>query len=217
MTTRSVTRATFLSGLVGLGALAVAPDAHAARNADAETFVRDNAARALAALGAASAAQREQQFRQLMGQFADTRRIGLFVLGRYRGALEADPTLRSDWLAAFEQYAIANYQTQFSRFNGASINVSGSEQTSATMVEVISTTRPRGGDPSTVRWKVLRSDHGWRVTDIAVGADALWLSQVQQRIFLRQLDTEFNGDLRLLLADVRERTDSMHRSVIARS
>ncbi|MEQ1490442.1 MAG: ABC transporter substrate-binding protein [Terricaulis sp.] len=214
---RPVSRATFLSGLLGLGALAVAPNAYAARNADAETFVRENATRALAALGNASPAQREQQFRQLMTQFADTRRIALFVLGRYRGALEADPTLRSEWLAAFEQFAIANYQTQFSRFNGAAVTVSGSDQKTDTVVEVVSNIRPRGGDSAVVTWKVMRSGSGWRVTDIAIGADAVWLGQIQQGLFMRQLDREFNGDLRRLLADVRERTDTMRRTTIARS
>ncbi len=215
--TRPVTRATFLSGLFGLGALAVAPSAHAARNSDAETFVRQNATQALAALGATSASQREQQFRTLMAQFADTRRIGLFVLGRYRSALEADPTLRRDWLAAFEEFAIANYQSQFSTFNGAAITVSGSEQQSETIVIVDSTIRPRGGDTTRVRWKVLRSSNAWRVTDVAVGPDGVWLSQLQQRLFMRQLDTEFDGDLRLLLADVRQRTTTMRRTAVARS
>lgn len=214
---RSVSRAAFLSGLMGLGALAVAPNAYAARNADAETFVRDNATAALTALGAASATQREQQFRQLMVRFADTRRIGLFVLGRYRGELEADATLRRDWLAAFEEFAIANYQTQFANFNGAAIRVNGSEEQTASTIIVDSTVRPRGGDPMRVQWKVLRGQSGWRATDVAIGQDGVWLSQIQQRQFLRQLDTEFHGDLRLLLADVRRRTDTMRRGVVARS
>ena len=35
MTTRSITRASFLAAMLGAGVLAIAPDAHAARNADA--------------------------------------------------------------------------------------------------------------------------------------------------------------------------------------
>lgn len=221
--TRPVTRASFLSGILGLGALAVAPNAYATcnanatRNADAEQFVQRSASEALAALGNSNVSQREQQFRTLMTRFADTRRIGLFVLGRYRGALEADAALRNEWLAAFQDFAIATYQNQFSSFDGARIEVTCSEEQTATTVVVDSTVRPRGGDPVRVQWKVLRSQNVWKATDIAVGADGVWLSQLQQRLFMRQLDSQFNGDLRLLLADVRQRTTTLRRTTVARS
>ncbi|MBX3429583.1 MAG: ABC transporter substrate-binding protein [Hyphomonadaceae bacterium] len=220
---RPVTRATFLSGLFGLGAIAVAPDAYAtcntsaARNADAEQFVQRSASEALTALGNPNAVQREQQFRTLMTQFADTRRIGLFVLGRYRGALEADSALRNEWLTTFQEFAIATYQSQFSSFNGARIEVMCSEEQTATTVIVDSTIRPRGGDPVRVQWKVLRSQNVWKATDVAVGTDGVWLSQLQQRLFMRQLDTQFNGDLRQLLADVRQRTTTLRSTTVARS
>ena len=220
---RPVTRATFLSGLLGLGAIAVAPDAYATcntnavRNADAEQFVQRSAAEALTALGNSNVAQRETQFRTLMTRFADTRRIGLFVLGRYRGALEQDTALRTEWLSTFQEFAIATYQNQFASFNGARIEVNCSEEQTATTVVVDSTVRPRGGDPMRVQWKVLRSQAGWKATDVAVGADGVWLSQLQQRLFMRQLDTQFNGDLRLLVADVRQRTTTLRRTTVARS
>ncbi|MBK8544355.1 MAG: ABC transporter substrate-binding protein [Caulobacteraceae bacterium] len=130
---------------------------------------------------------------------------------------KADPALRTEWLSTFQEFAIATYQNQFASFNGARIEVNCSEEQTATTVVVDSTVRPRGGDPMRVQWKVLRSQAGWKATDVAVGADGVWLSQLQQRLFMRQLDTQFNGDLRLLVADVRQRTTTLRRTTVARS
>ena len=63
MSSRSLTRATFLAALVSATALAIAPNAHAARNADAERYVQENASAALRTLGdhSMSAAQRRRR------------------------------------------------------------------------------------------------------------------------------------------------------------
>lgn len=215
--TRPVTRATFLSGLFGLGALAVAPEAHAARNADAETYVQQNATAALAALANANAAQRRAQFQRLMAQFADMDRIATYMVGRYSPQLRADAALRRDWLSAFQEFAMATYEDQFQNLSGGAVRVTSSEERVAGRdVIVDSQVRPVTGAPMRVQWRVLRSGAGWKVVDIAAGRDGVWLGQIQQRQFLAQLD-ENNGDVRALINDVRGRTTTMRERITARS
>lgn len=217
--TRPVSRATFLSGLIGLGAVAVAPAAHAARNSDAETYVQTNATAALAALGnpSLSTSQRQQHFQRLMMQFADMQRIAIYVVGRYRGALTEDTALRREWVETFQAFAIATYEDQFETMSGASIRVIGSEERVAGRdVVVDSQVRPPRGEAMRVQWRVLRSGDAWKVTDVAVGRDGVWLGQIQQRQFLAQLDQN-NGDIRALITDLRGRTAAMRQRILARS
>jgi phospholipid transport system substrate-binding protein len=215
--TRSITRATFLSGLFGLGALAVAPDAHAARNADAETYVQQNATAALAALANANATQRRQQFQRLMTQFADMDRIATYMVGRYSPQLRADATLRRDWQATFQEFAIATYEDQFQTMSGGAVRVVSSEERIAGRDVIVSSqVRPVSGPVMQVQWRVLRSGAGWKVMDVAVGRDAVWLGQIQQRQFLAQLDDN-NGDVRALISDLRGRTAAMRQRIMARS
>jgi phospholipid transport system substrate-binding protein len=215
--TRPVTRATFLSGLIGLGALAVAPNAHAARNSDAESYVQTNATAALAALANTNAAQRRQQFQRLMTQFADMDRIATYMVGRYSPALRADPQLRTDWRAAFQEFAIATYEDQFQNLSGGVVRVTGSEERVAGRDVIVSSeVRPTRGATMQVQWRVLRSGASWKVMDIAVGRDAVWLGQIQQRQFLAQLDDN-NGNVRALINDLRGRTTAMRDRAPARS
>jgi phospholipid transport system substrate-binding protein len=81
---------------MGAGLLATAPSAYAARNAEAESYVQDQAAAVLRTLGerGISPAQRHQTFDRLMTQFADMPRIANFVLGRYGIQLRSDTALR---------------------------------------------------------------------------------------------------------------------------
>jgi ABC-type transporter MlaC component len=215
VTARSVTRAALLAGLFGLGALAISPDAYAARNADAEHYVQQHATGALAVLGNldVSAAQRRQQFETLMARFADMPRIAVFVLGRYGGALRSDAALQREWQTVFQEYAIASYEDQFRDFGGGNINVTGSEErVPGSDVVVVSTIRPRGGQAQTVQWRVLRSGNGWKVVDVAAGQDQVWLAQLQQRQFLSILNAN-RGDIRALISDVRTQTASIRERV----
>ena len=219
MTAPSVTRATFLSGLVGLSALAVAPDALAARNSEAERYVEQNAAAAFAALGntQVSSSQRRQTFHRLMSQFADMPSIAAFTLGRYGSSLRADGDLRNEWVTAFTEFAIATYEAQFDAMSGSAVHVINStERIAGRDVVVDSQLRNRSGDPIRVQWRVLRSGNGWKVLDAAVGRDGVWLAQFQQRQFLAQLDRN-QGDIRALMNDIRTRTASLRERAVART
>lgn len=221
MTSRSLTRASFIAGLVGLSTLAIAPNAYAARNGDAESYVQSNATAALGSLsGNGARAQRRQTFDALMARFADMPRIANFVLGRYSGELRADPALRAEWTRAFQDYAIAVYEDQLEAFNGSAVRVTGSvERIAGRDVIVTSELQPRaGGRPTVVQWRLLRSGNGWKVVDVSLllEGNQIWLAQQQQRDFLAALDRN-NGNIRALMADVRGLTATMRQRIMARS
>jgi phospholipid transport system substrate-binding protein len=219
---RSITRAAFIAGILGVGLAAGAPEAHAARNADAERYVQENASSALRTLGdrSVSTAQRRQTFNRLMSQFADMPRIANFVLGRYSSQLRSDATLRAEWTRAFQDYSIAVYEDRLERFSGSSVDVTGSTERIAGRDVIVDTTvRPRGGgSPMTVQWRLLRSGNVWKVVDVSLllNGNQIWLAQQQQRDFLAQLD-ENNGDIRALMGEIRTVTASMQDRTRARS
>ena len=221
MTSRPITRATFFAGMLGLGLLVAAPEAHAARNADAENYVQENATAALRTLTdtAVGTPQRRTQFDQLMARFADMPRISSFVLGRYGAQLRSDAALRTDWNRTFQEYSIAVYEDRLGRFNGATIRVTDStERVAGRDVIVTTEMQPRGARAQTVQWRLLRSGNVWKVVDVSllIEGNQIWLAQQQQRDFLAQLDRN-NGDIRALMTDIRQLTASLRQRVLARN
>lgn len=221
MTARSVTRAAFLSGMVGFGMLVSAPAAFAARNTEAEEYVQTNATRALAVLANrdVGSSQRQQTFYQLIQRFADMPRIAAFVLGRYAGQLRSDQELRAEWTQAFEDYSIAVYELRLGAFDGSTVRVTGSTVRSADDVIVESQMVPsNGGRPQPVQWRIIRRGGAWKVNDVSVilEGNQIWLAQQQQGDFLSRLDRN-NGDVRALTTDIRQRTASIRQRVAARN
>lgn len=221
MTSRSVTRAAFLSGLAGFGAFAMATNAVAARNPDVEHYVEENASEALRTLGdrSVTGAERHQTFDELMAEFADMPRLAVWVLGRYGGQLRNDPVLRADWTRTFQEYAIATYETRLSRYSGGSIRVVGSVENVAGRDITVNTQLSPDGEsrPLPVQWRLLRAGDTWKVMDVSLvfeGNNQIWLAQQQQLDFLAALDRN-HGDIRALMTDVRAQTATMRRRTMA--
>ena len=220
MTARSITRATFLASLTSAAVLAAAPEALAARNENAESYVQRSALAVLRALGTGSPGARQQTFYQLMAQFADMPRVANFVLGRYGAQLRADPTLRAEWNHAFQEYAIAVYEDQLDSYSHSDLRVTGStERIAGQDVVVISEMTPRGGSrPLRVQWRVLRSGEAWKVVDVSLvyEGNEVWLAQQQQRDFLAALDRN-RGDIRALIREINTMTSQMRSRILARN
>lgn len=222
MTTPKFTRASFFTCALAFALSMAAPAAYAARNADAEQYVQTNATSALQTLanGAMSATERRRTFDRLMTQFADMPRIATFVLGRYSTQLRADPTLRAEWQSVFQDYAIAVYEDRLQRFSGATLRVTGSTERIAGRDVIVQSqlVPPSGEQPTTVQWRLLRSGDAWKVVDVSLVLEGnqIWLAQQQQRDFLAALDRS-NGDLRGLIAEVRQLTVSMRSRIASRT
>jgi phospholipid transport system substrate-binding protein len=208
--------------MLGAGVLAIASPAHAARNADAEQYVQQNASAALRTLGdrSVSSSQRRQTFDRLMTQFADMPRIASFVLGRYGAQLRNDAALRNEWNATFREYSIAVYEDRLESYSGSSIRVTDSvERVPGRDVIVSSEIAPRnGGRALPVQWRMLRSGNGWKVVDVSLilEGNQIWLAQQQQNEFLAVLGRN-NGDIRSLMTNLRQLTASMRQRIMARS
>ena len=222
MSSRSLTRATFLAALVSASALAIATDAHAARDANAEHYVQENASAALRTLADRNmnATQRRQTFDQLMARFADMPRIANFVLGRYGAQLRSDAALRAEWTRTFQEYSIAVYEDRLNTYSGSAIRVTDSiERIPGRDVIVVSEIQPRGGGrPLPVQWRILRAGESWKVVDVSLilEGNEIWLAQQQQNEFLAVLGRN-NGDIRVLMGNLREVTASMRQRILARS
>ena len=212
----SLTRTAFLSALVGVGMLATAPNAFAARDTVAETYVQENASQALSTLGNrnVTGAERRRLFDQLMRQFSDMDRIAMFVVGRYSAQLRADPALRTLWVNTFKDYAVAVYEDQLTAYSGSNIRVTGStERIPGRDIVVNSEITPRGQRPMPVQWRLLRTGDAWKVFDVSLifeGGNQIWLAQAQQLDFLSQLD-QTHGDIRALVARVQQTTASLRQ------
>lgn len=216
----ALTRAAFLASLAGAGVLAIAPEAHAARDEGAEQYVQRHAQQALHTLGERSGPQRQQTFNQLMSQFSDMPRIANYVLGRYGAQLRNDAALRTEWNRAFQEYAIAVYELRLERYNGSAIRVTNSiERVPGRDVIVVSEIVPNGATrPTPVQWRLMKSGEAWKVVDVSLVLEGneIWLAQQQQRDFLAALDRN-NGDIRALITNVRGLTATMRQRIVARS
>ena len=92
----------------------------------AESFVDENIHKGLDILRdkRLSSIQRRDQFEGLLLSLVDVRRIAMFTLGQYRrGASDAD---LNTFATAFQNYAVAVYQSYFSRYSGQTMKVIGS-------------------------------------------------------------------------------------------
>lgn len=221
MTAKTFTRSAIVAMLAGVAALAGAPAANAVGNAEAERYVQEHASAALRALGdeRMTEAQRQQAFYRLMAQFSDMPRIAVWVLGRYGDQLRDDPALRAEWTSAFQDYAIATYESRLSNFSGSNLRVVGSSELAPGRAEVTSEIVPVGQNrPLVVRWQINRAGQAWRVFDVQVRADngdAIWLGQRQRTEFLVELERN-RGDVRALTRRIRELTAVMRQRVAQR-
>lgn len=91
--------------------------------APAEAFVSDNIDKGLAILNnkQLTKTQRREQFAQLLLGVTDMRRIAIFTLGRY--AATASQAERDAFVAAFQRYAMAVYQSYFAQYAGQTLRV----------------------------------------------------------------------------------------------
>jgi phospholipid transport system substrate-binding protein len=216
-----VTRAGFVAAFAAAALALTAPTASAARNQEAEAYVNIHANAALNSLSNRSSADaRQQAFSQLMARFADVPRIATFVLGRYSTQLRADADLRREWQQTFLDYSNAVYEDQLDRYRGNEIRVTGSvERVPGTDVIVRTEVMPRGANrPLPVQWRILKQGAAWKVLDVSLVLDGneIWLAQQQQRDFLSQLDRS-GGNIRTLIASVRETTATMRQRIRSRT
>ena len=172
----------------------------------AETFVSQNIQKGLSLLNnkGLSAQQRRDQFEQFLLGLADIKRIADFTLGQYRP--RTPPADLAAFEAAFQNYAVAVYQSYFSKYAGQTLKVVSSTQRAPAdyivATQMIDPSDHSGQPPLEVDFRV-RTDTGKPVlTDVAVGTSSggqVWLSLTQRDQFVAFLGQN-NGNVKLLIA-----------------
>lgn len=192
-------------------------------DASSEAFVKTNAERAVQQLTqpGLSLDERRERFGELMDEFADVPRIAEFVLGRYAVQLRKDPELYREWIEVFRAYALTIYAGQLDQFSGRQVEVLPGTRDSTInkkQYSIVQTQVVRdNGQPMRVAWRLIMTEGGWRVVDVALSAgdNVLWLAIQQRQDFLAALDRN-GGDVRALIEDIRTQTQQMRQRMANR-
>ena len=192
---------TLPAATLAVTALATPALAEAQRDADAESFVANQASRALTILNqGGDAQQKKAAFRSFVDQVADVPRITGFVLGKYRRSLS--PEQYDEFSQVFRLYANSVYETRLGQYHGERLRVTGS--TVRVPGDVVVDSEIVGGEsktPMPVKWRVIRGPDGrYRAVDVSV--DGIWLAITEQQDFVSTLDNN-HGDINVLIAQLR--------------
>lgn len=164
----------------------------------AESFVDENIHKGLDILRdkRLSSVQRRDQFEGLLLSLVDVRRIALFTLGQYRRT--ASPEDIDAFVAAFKNYATAEYQSYFSKYTNQTLKVVGSTERSPTdfIVQTQLIDPNDSQPPAEVDFRV-RTDTGKPVL-VDVAYQGIWLSLEQRDQFVAFLGQN-NGNVRSLV------------------
>ncbi|HEY2069620.1 MAG TPA: ABC transporter substrate-binding protein [Rhizomicrobium sp.] len=172
----------------------------------AETFVQTNVQRGLGILDnkGISGAQRSAQFRSFLLTLTDLRRIALYTLGPAKRT--ATPAEQDQFTDAFRDFAFAVYETEFSKYSGQTLKVTGSIQRSngdfVVTTVLLDPHAPKNQEPIEVDFRVIGTEGHYLVADITVaGLDLAITEQDQFTSYLAQ----HGNDIKSLIADLKER------------
>jgi phospholipid transport system substrate-binding protein len=170
----------------------------------AGTFVQTLGDRAIAIITdkALTPADREARFHDMFVKSFDVPAIGRFVLGRHwRTATEAQ---RTEFLKLFENMIVKIYSNRFNDYKGEQFNVTSSRSTGDSVMVGVAITRPSGGEPVRVDWRVLMVDGAYKVIDVVV--EGVSMSLTQQQDFSAVIQRN-GGQIEPLLGVMRERIE----------
>ena len=196
-----IVRRTVLLAAFALTIPLIAAQQASAAATPAEAFVSSNVDRGLSILnnGSLSTEQKRQQFERFLLSLTDMKRIAMFTLGQYRrGAPEGD---LEAFASAFQNYAVAVYQSYFARYAGQTLQVTGSTnvgpEDDVVRTVLVDPHDRSGQQPLEVDFRV-KSDTGRpQVVDFSVGG--IWLGQEERDQFTAFLGQN-NGDIHALIS-----------------
>lgn len=193
-----------LAGSAGVLGFSVLP---AAAANPAETFVSGNIQQGFDILNdkAASPAERKTRFAAFVVGLTDVKRVALFLLGRY--AATAAPADLEAYVAAYQDYVLAVYQSYFAQYAGQSLRVIDSRERAANDFVVRTSITGNNAVPMEIDFRV-RTD-GARPVLVDLGVAGVWLALAQRDQFTTVLG-QSNGDVKALTAHLRE-TQKLYR------
>jgi phospholipid transport system substrate-binding protein len=147
---------------------------------------------------AASQTERRERFASFLLGLTDAKRVAVFMLGRYAStAAQAD---LDSYVAAYQDYAMAIYQSYFTLYSGQSLRVASSRERAPGDFVVVTSIVGPGSTPMEIDFRV-RTD-GAKPLLVDVGVAGVWLALAQRDEFLSVL-AQNNGDIKALTAHLR--------------
>lgn len=168
----------------------------------AEDFVAANIQRGFEILNdkTMDAAARRERFAAFLLGLTDVKRVALFLLGN----ATASPEDRDAYLAAYQDYILAVYQSYFALYAGQTLRVVDSRERAPDDFVVRTTV---AGTPTEVLFRV-RTD-GARPVVVDINAANVWLALAQRDEFQSVL-AQNHGDVKALTAHLREARKLFH-------
>src|ERR1700760_3772860 len=196
MTMKVILRQALL--VLGLVFAGLAP---AAAASPAETFVQSNIHVGLDILNnkSLSTAARRTQFANFLLGLTDMKRIADFTLGQYRPS--ASPADIAAFDTAFQNYAVAVYQSYFAKYAGQTLKVTNSQARTAddfiVATELIDPNDHSGQAPLEVDFRVRTDGAKPVVTDFSVAG--IWLALEERDQFTSFLGQN-GGNIKALIS-----------------
>jgi phospholipid transport system substrate-binding protein len=202
-------RARFLGPLRLLAvatAFAIAlPFAAAHAGSPAEDFVQTNVQKGLTILNDNGPnVQKRDQFRSFLLKLTDLKRIADYTLGPVKNS--TSPADLAAFEDAFREYAFAVYESEFSKYSGQTLKVTGSIQRKPgdylVTTVLVDPHAQSGGEPIKVDFRIFGTPGHFTVGDITVlGLDLAITEQDDFTAFLAQ----HNNYVKALTANLKER------------
>jgi phospholipid transport system substrate-binding protein len=201
---------THLMGAVRLFALAAIvaialPFAAARAATPAEEFVQNNVQKGLTILNSGgSPAQKREEFRSFLLKLTDLKRIADFTLGPVKNS--TSPADLAAFEDAFREYAFAVYESEFQKYSGQTLKVTGSVERKAgdylVSTVLVDPSAKKGQEPIQVDFRIFGSPGHFTVGDIIVlGLDLAITEQDDFSSFLAQN----NNSVKALTAELKQR------------
>jgi|SwirhisoilCB3_FD_contig_31_7299138_length_874_multi_4_in_0_out_0_2 phospholipid transport system substrate-binding protein len=193
-----------LLALAAVVAIAM-PFAAARAATPAEEFVQTNVQKGLAILNSnGSKEQKRDEFRNFLLKLTDLKRIADYTLGPVKNS--TSPADLAAFEDAFREYAFAVYESEFQKYSGQTLKVTGSMQRKAddylVTTVLIDPNAPKGADPIQVDFRIFGTPGHFTVADIIVlGLDLAITEQDDFSSFLAQN----NNSVKALTANLKER------------
>lgn len=188
------------SVLLGAALAALLPSLPAFAANAAEDFVATNIQSGFDILNdkLLDAASRRQRFAAFLLELTDVKRVATFLVGQYAGsAPQAD---MDAYLATYQDYILAVYQSYFAQYAGQSLRVVSSRERAKD--DFIVDTALTGGDtPMPIEFRV-RTD-GAKPVLVDLSVSGVWLALAQRDQFASVL-SQNNGDLKALTSHLRD-------------
>lgn len=169
----------------------------------AARFIEDLADKAITSLAddAVSKDIRKDRFRTLLNDGFAIKLIGRWVLGRYwKKATKAE---KAEYLKLFEEMLVTSYFERFTLYAGVKVAIIKTITAGKRDAVVFSTiTRPKGGNPLRVNWRVRNRDGIFKIVDIMV--EGISMGQAQRSEFSSVI-RQHGGEVEGLLAELRKR------------